>query len=158
MKDAKVHFSLLGSSSNNWRLTHWCWWQPQCDNTLPSLSVNLSLDWFITGVPLDHQMQVPSILPLETLHNRLSLKQMDMFLESFTQNAQDLLARMESPSEILRYYPNVQVLMHQVKYAIWTEWSHLSMNLKTAQQDWEQESVRGKNWRKVQQEPVQSQW
>ncbi|XP_038045687.1 inositol hexakisphosphate and diphosphoinositol-pentakisphosphate kinase 2-like isoform X2 [Patiria miniata] len=38
------------------------------------------------GVPLDHQMQVPSILPLETLHNHLSLKQIDTFLESFTQN------------------------------------------------------------------------
>ncbi|XP_033624423.1 inositol hexakisphosphate and diphosphoinositol-pentakisphosphate kinase 2-like isoform X2 [Asterias rubens] len=38
------------------------------------------------GIPLDHQMQVPSILPLETLHNCLSLKQIDHFLERFTQN------------------------------------------------------------------------
>ncbi|XP_022087070.1 inositol hexakisphosphate and diphosphoinositol-pentakisphosphate kinase 2-like isoform X3 [Acanthaster planci] len=38
------------------------------------------------GVRLDHQMKVPSILPLETLHNHLSLRQMDAFLANFTQN------------------------------------------------------------------------
>lgn len=82
--------------SDGWRWGQWCW--VSAEVVLPALLLTPWADSGLMGLLASYLSSaagfegcsmVPSIYPLETLHNSLSLKQVSEFLTSVCQNAGD---------------------------------------------------------------------